>query len=139
MTEHLSKAAQVAANWAPKVRPSDDDLDTLPKNVAEGVRAVVAASVDIDERVKLCEALWKENPGHELALEPGNHPQTSWAQRFEEVGGEIVEIVKESAGSRVQIIYRPRAKLANQIDPAAALQARLSGPKPEPEDTGPGA
>lgn len=136
-----SKAEALAAGWKGTASPSDDDLKGLPSNVAEAVRDVVANSTRIHENVKLAEAVWAESPGHELALNPDEHNQTSMAYRFEEVGGEVVEIRKDSAGSQVKIIHRPDLRPGEKADPASLLAARLqvppgpdAEPEPEPEE-----
>lgn len=129
-------AESVASAWSSrKQRHSEDDLkgQGIPKNVQEAILDVEFYSHDIAERVALCEQLWATDPTHELALEPGNHPQTTWAQRFEEVGDEVVEITKESYDSPVKVIYRPDLKAGSEVDPASALQARLQDHTPTEE------
>lgn len=128
-----SKAAKVASAWnSRKQRHEEDDLkgQGIPANVQEAILDVEAHSHSIAERVALAEELHETEPTHELALEPGGHRQTSWAQRFEEVDGEIVEIVKESFDAPVKVIYRPDLKAAGQVDPASALQSMLQVPGP---------
>jgi hypothetical protein len=131
-----SAAEKLAAAWTTrKERVGEADVGGLPDNVAEAVLAVEEASWAVHENVQLAEQLWAENPEHVLALEPDNHPQTSWAQRYEIVDGEAVEITKESATSPVTITYRPDLKVGEAVDPASALQARLQAPaEPEPVD-----
>jgi hypothetical protein len=122
----MASAAEIAKGWTSrKVRHEEDDLKGLglPKNVQEAILDVEACSHDLAERIVLAEQLWAEHPEHDLALEPGGHRQTTWAQRFEEVGGDIVEIVKESHDSPVRLIARDDLHAA--ADPASALQARL--------------
>lgn len=121
-------AAEVAKGWtSKKLRHEEDDLKGhgLPKNVQDAILEVEGASHDIAERVALAEQLFEENPNDPLALEPGNHPQTTWAQRFEEVGGEIIEITKESHDQPVTLTYRPDLHAADSADPASALRAKL--------------
>lgn len=128
-----SKAAKVAAGWSSKKhRHEEDDLkgQGLPKNVQDAILDVEFHSHDVAERVALAEQLFEANPEHELALEPGNHNQTSFAQRYEEVDGEIVEITKESHDSPLTIVHRPDLTLPDEVDPASALQARLQDTTP---------
>lgn len=128
-----ASAEALAKSWSSrKQRHDEDDLkgQGIPKNVQDAILDVERLSNDIAERVALAEQLYETNPEHELALEPGNHPQTTWAQRFEYVGGEVVEIVKESADAPVKVVYRPDLTTADQVDPASALQARLQDTTP---------
>lgn len=123
-----SKAQKVASAWkSKKQRHDEDDLkgQAIPANVQEAILDVEAHSHDLAERVALAEQLWATQPEHELALEPGEHRQTTWAQRFELVDGEIVEITKESHDSPVTLTYRPDLAGSDAVDPASALQARL--------------
>lgn len=118
-----SKASKAAEFSTRKQRVEEDDLAGLPESVKAGILAVEEASWDIHERVQLAEELWDTQPDSELALEPGNHAQTSWAQHFALVDGEIVEITKESATTPVTLTYRPELKPSG--DPLSALQARM--------------
>jgi hypothetical protein len=125
----MSKAASAAEGFSSrKQRHEKDDLKGLPAVVQEAILAVEDASWDIHERTQLAEELHGEQPEHPLALEPGEHAQTSWAQRFEIVDGEVVEIVKESADSPVKVIHRPDLKGGAAVDPGSALEARLQAP-----------
>lgn len=132
-----SAAAKLAAGYTSrKVNPEAEDLkgSGLPAKVQEAVLDVVKYSVDLGERVAFAEKLHASAPDDELALEPGNHGQSTQAYRFEEVGGEIVEIRKDSHDAPVQIIHRPDLTPPDEVDPRAALQARLQAPaEPEPE------
>jgi hypothetical protein len=128
----MATAAEIARGWtSKKLRHEEDDLkgQSLPKNVQEAILDVEAHSHDIAERVALAEQLFEENPHDPLALEPGNHPQTTWAQRFEEVGGEIIEITKLSHEQPVKLTHRPDLHAAESPDPASALRARLRAPE----------
>jgi hypothetical protein len=132
-----TKAAKLASAWSSKKhRHEEDDLkgQGLPKNVQDAILDVEFHSHDIAERVALCEQLWETDPTHELALEPGNHPQTTWAQRFEFVDGEIVEITKESHDSPVKLVYRPDLVGDSEIDPASELQRRLQADPLPPDE-----
>jgi hypothetical protein len=129
-------AEKIAADWSSrKQRHDEDDLKGLglPKHVQDAILDVEHWSHDIAERVALAEGLWETEPDHELALEPGRHPQTTWAQRFEEVGGQVVEITKESYDSPVKLKYRPDLKARDEVDPRSALEARLQVPLSEEE------
>jgi hypothetical protein len=94
---------------------------------------VEANSWSIQENIDLAEKLWEDNPEHPLALEPGEHPQTTWAQRFEVVDGEVIEILKESSDAPVQVIHRPDLKPVTEVDAASALEARLTTPLSDEE------
>jgi hypothetical protein len=122
----MPSAEKIAAGWSSrKQRHEEDDLKGfgLPKHVQEAILDVEANSHRIATNVARAEALWEAQPDHPLALEPGNHPQTTWAQRFEEVDGEIVEILKESHDTPVKLIYRPDLTPPGAEDPLAALEA----------------
>lgn len=122
----MSKAETVAGSFkSRKVRHELDDLKGLglPKHVQDAILDVEYHSHLIEERVAAAEALFERQPEHPLALDPESHAQTSWAQRFEEVDGEIVEITKESADSPVKVVYRPDLVAGEQVDPAAFLEA----------------
>lgn len=134
-----SSAAKLAADWkSKKARHEEDDLkgQGIPLNVQEAILDVEKHSHGIAERVALAERLWATNPNHELALEPGNHPQTTWAQRYELVDGDVLEIVKDSASSPVKLIHRPELSAAGQVDPASKLQGLLQSHEPveQPEE-----
>lgn len=127
----MASAESVAKSWTSrKAAPEKDDLKGLPANVQEAVLAVVAASVDLGERVALAEELHGVDPTHELALDPESHTQSTRAYRFEEVGEEIVEIRKESHDAPVTITYRPELAPPDYVDPLSALQARLQASEP---------
>jgi hypothetical protein len=131
-----SKAARLASGFSSdteRIEESDLKGQRLPENVQAAILDVEAASHSIQENVELAEKLWADNPEHPLALEPGEHSQTSWAQRFEVVDGEVVEILKESADSPVQVIYRPDLKPVTEVDAASALEARLTTPLSDEE------
>lgn len=103
-----SKAEQLAASWGTnKARIESKDLERLPDNVAEAILAVEEASWGIHERVQEAEALWETAPDSPEALEPGGHSQSEFSQRFELVGDEVVEVVKDSAEEPVRLVYRP--------------------------------
>lgn len=129
-----SKAAKVASGWnSRKQRHERADLKDLPKKLQDAILSVEEASHDIAERVELAEELWETDPDHELALDPDSHPQTSWAQRFEFIDGECIEITKESAESPVTLTYRPDLVDASEVDPRSALESRLQTPLSEDE------
>lgn len=126
-------ASKLAADWSSRKQlHAEDDLKGmgLPLHVREAILDVEANSKSIADRVALAEELWATQPDHELALEPGNHPQTTWAQRFELVGGEVLEITKDSYDSPVKLTVRPDLKAGDQVDPAAALQAHFQSHEP---------
>jgi hypothetical protein len=122
----MTKAASIAEKFT-------GDPKGLPQHVQDAIVDVEATVKNLDRRVKLAEALHGQDPDHPLALEPGNHPQTTAAYRFEDVDGEIVEIRKETAGGKVKLIYRPDLTPGEKVDPAAALEAMLSGDSIERE------
>lgn len=131
-----SRAAKIAKDWSSrKQRHETDDLkgSGLPEKVQAAILAVEDASWDIHERVELAEQIHESNPDHPLALEPGKHLQTTWAQQFEFVGGEVLEITKESATSPVTIKVRDDLHGGEDVDPVSALEARLQTPLSEDE------
>jgi hypothetical protein len=121
-------AESIAKNWSSrKQRHDEDDLKGLglPLNVQQAILDVENHSHDLAERVAWAEELHAVQPDHELALEPGAHGQSTRAYRFEEVGGEIVEVRKDSHDSPVKLIHRPDLTPPDAVDPLAALQSRL--------------
>lgn len=122
-----SQAAKIASSWKSRKKQHErEDLKGLPKAVQDVVLEVEFWSHDIDRRVTLAEQIWEKDPSHPLALEPGNHPQTSWAQAFVEVGGECLIVTKESAEEPVVLEYAPHLTVGGQVDPAAELARALS-------------
>jgi hypothetical protein len=120
-------AAKVAADW-------DGDVKSLPANVRAAVLDVEKTVDSLEKRVEMAEALYDVDPGHELALEPGKHGQSTAAYRFEEVGGEIVEVRKDSGRSKTRIIHRPDLVAASKPDPASAITALLRGDEPSDDE-----
>ncbi len=108
-----SKAEKLASSWEGKPYHDEADLKGLPANVREAVLDVQATSKDLGERVARGHELHARSSGHPLALDP-EHEQPTRAYRFEEVGGEIVEVRKESADGDVTITYRPDLKPADE-------------------------
>lgn len=129
-----SKAAKLASGWSSKkARNEEADLKGLPKNVQEGILSVEESSHNIAEQVGWAEQLYASAPDDEFSLEPGNHPQTSWAMRYEIVDGEVIQILKEDADEPTQLIHRPDLVLGEDVDPASALAARFHTPLSEEE------
>lgn len=125
----MSEAAKLAAGWTSrKAHFEPDDLkgSGLPQHVQDAIVDVCAVSKDLSERKALSLALHAEHPEHELATAPEDADRFfTFAYRYEEVGGEIVEIRTESAEAPVTITHLPGVRPASAVDPGAALQARL--------------
>ena len=128
MSTRQSKASKAADFKSRKLRHTEADLKGLPENVQVAILDVERVSHDIAERVEFAEQVYDLDPEHPLALEPGNHPQTSWAQRYEVVDGEVLEITKESSDSPVTIVVRDDMFADEDVDPLSALESRLQAP-----------